>query len=313
VRTRVRVRYQFKFVAVADGSSVKAISFGEAHDTADKALNKAETAAYKKALIRTFTIAAGEDDPDSIDPNQQDEERAAAPGARRTRRQQSMDRARGTGGRTPAPTVPAPETPAPKGPAEPIEQHDALEPEADVAIATREAEVATVERERGQVVAQAASEQAAPGARRRRHTAQTVTEAKAEQQAQTWAPDQEDIDAAEQMSTATEQHLAGNPPRVDAAYIPAPTGKDVAGAEQNAPQAPAAPPAPPTTQTEQRAEAVSEVKSALRRAWSARGLTRDQANNLGDKVTGKPRTEWMLNLNDLRRVLKAIENGETAE
>lgn len=273
IRTRVRVRFQFRFVSVADGSRVKVIVLGEAHDTADKALNKAETAAYKKALIRTFSIVAGEKDPDSIDPNAEDENRAAAtaPGARRSRRERSIDQSRGTAGKS-APTAPAA---APRGPAAPVEQHDALEPvasEADVAIAAQEAARAAIERER----------------------AQTITEAAAERREQTWRPAQEDIDAAEEMSTATEQHLAGNPAKVDEAFIPAPQPERQA------------------TQTEQRAEDIAAIKSELRRAWSARGLTREQANTIGDRVTGKPRTEWMLRKDTLGQVLKAIQDGETA-
>lgn len=46
-----------------DGSSVRAVSVGEGHDFADKAVSKAMTMAYKTCLGQVFAIAT-EDDPD---------------------------------------------------------------------------------------------------------------------------------------------------------------------------------------------------------------------------------------------------------
>lgn len=53
VHTVITVRYTF---FAADGSSVSAVTVGEAADTADKASNKALSAAYKYALMQTFCI-----------------------------------------------------------------------------------------------------------------------------------------------------------------------------------------------------------------------------------------------------------------
>lgn len=64
VQTVVRLEGSFAFVA-ADGSSVVSGPFlGEAHDTSDKAANKAMTAALKYCLIQTFTIPTQHDDAD---------------------------------------------------------------------------------------------------------------------------------------------------------------------------------------------------------------------------------------------------------
>jgi len=65
--TRVVVRSTFKFYAV-DGSYVETTTYGEARDAGDKAFNKAETAAWKYALIETLCIAEG-DDPDHYNPS----------------------------------------------------------------------------------------------------------------------------------------------------------------------------------------------------------------------------------------------------
>lgn len=62
LQQRVVLKGTFRFVA-ADGSRTRKITmYGEARDSGDKAFNKAETAAYKYALIETFVI--GGDDPD---------------------------------------------------------------------------------------------------------------------------------------------------------------------------------------------------------------------------------------------------------
>lgn len=51
----VTLKGEFTFLA-ADGSSLKATTFGEAMDSGDKATNKAMSAALKYALMQTFTI-----------------------------------------------------------------------------------------------------------------------------------------------------------------------------------------------------------------------------------------------------------------
>lgn len=113
-------------------------------------------------------------------------------------------------------------------------------------------------------------------------------------------------------ATVTEQ-VAQTQERV---WTPDPA--DVAHAEANAPKAidPAAPSvqptAPPASKSEERAESVQDLRRAIREAYTARGETREYANTLGDHITGKPRAAWFANMTDLKRVLKAIENGEVA-
>jgi hypothetical protein len=52
----VTVGAEFDFVAVADGSKHTVVTYGEAQDTADKATNKAMSAAYKYAAFLAFCI-----------------------------------------------------------------------------------------------------------------------------------------------------------------------------------------------------------------------------------------------------------------
>jgi hypothetical protein len=52
----VTVAAEFDFVAVADGSKHTVVTYGEAQDTADKATNKAMSAAYKYAAFLAFCI-----------------------------------------------------------------------------------------------------------------------------------------------------------------------------------------------------------------------------------------------------------------
>ena len=62
----VTVKVKYAFVAVEDGSSCAAITYGEAMDSADKATNKAMSAAYKYAVIQTFCIPTeGDNDADA--------------------------------------------------------------------------------------------------------------------------------------------------------------------------------------------------------------------------------------------------------
>jgi hypothetical protein len=62
----VTVEVEFDFVAVEDGSVHTVKVFGEAMDSADKATNKAMSAAYKYATILTFCIPTeGDNDADT--------------------------------------------------------------------------------------------------------------------------------------------------------------------------------------------------------------------------------------------------------
>jgi len=61
--TTVKVKYTF---AADDGSSFQVVTYGEAMDSADKATNKAMSAAYKYAVIQTFCIPTeGDNDADA--------------------------------------------------------------------------------------------------------------------------------------------------------------------------------------------------------------------------------------------------------
>ena len=62
----VTVRVKYRFYATEDASTVDAYVFGEAMDSADKATNKAMSAAYKYAVIQTFCIPTeGDNDADA--------------------------------------------------------------------------------------------------------------------------------------------------------------------------------------------------------------------------------------------------------
>ena len=61
----VTVRAQFDFVSAEDGSRHEVVTYGEAMDSADKATNKAMSAAYKYAAFMTFCIPTeGDNDAD---------------------------------------------------------------------------------------------------------------------------------------------------------------------------------------------------------------------------------------------------------
>jgi hypothetical protein len=65
----VTVTAEFDFVSSHDGSKVTARSFGEAMDSADKATNKAMSAAYKYTAFQTFCIPTeGDNDADGSTP-----------------------------------------------------------------------------------------------------------------------------------------------------------------------------------------------------------------------------------------------------
>lgn len=62
----VTVRVEFDFVSSIDGSAHTCITYGEAMDSADKATNKAMSAAYKYACLQTFCIPTeGDNDADA--------------------------------------------------------------------------------------------------------------------------------------------------------------------------------------------------------------------------------------------------------
>ena len=62
----VTVEAEFDFVSARDGSQHTARTFGEAMDSADKATNKAMSAAYKYAAFQTFCIPTeGDNDADA--------------------------------------------------------------------------------------------------------------------------------------------------------------------------------------------------------------------------------------------------------
>jgi hypothetical protein len=62
----VILKITYTFVSSEDGSSYSITTFGEAMDSSDKATNKAQTSAYKYAMIQTFAIpiVGEENDPD---------------------------------------------------------------------------------------------------------------------------------------------------------------------------------------------------------------------------------------------------------
>jgi len=62
----VTVEAEFDFISASDGSKHTARTFGEAMDSADKATNKAMSAAYKYAAFQTFCIPTeGDNDADA--------------------------------------------------------------------------------------------------------------------------------------------------------------------------------------------------------------------------------------------------------
>lgn len=64
----VTVECEFRFISAIDGSTHVAKTYGEAMDSADKATNKAMSAAYKYAAFQTFCIPVDVQDADSNTP-----------------------------------------------------------------------------------------------------------------------------------------------------------------------------------------------------------------------------------------------------
>ena len=62
----VTVRVRFSFISTIDGSRHDAVLYGEAMDSADKATNKAMSAAYKYCVLLTFCIPTEAEDADSV-------------------------------------------------------------------------------------------------------------------------------------------------------------------------------------------------------------------------------------------------------
>jgi hypothetical protein len=63
----VTVEAEFDFISAEDGSTHTVRTFGEAMDSADKATNKAMSAAYKYAALMAFAIPTeGDNDADSV-------------------------------------------------------------------------------------------------------------------------------------------------------------------------------------------------------------------------------------------------------
>lgn len=80
----VTVEVEFDFVAASDGSKHTIKTFGEAMDSADKATNKAMSAAYKYACMQAFCIPTeGDNDADAttheIAPRQPRQQREEGP------------------------------------------------------------------------------------------------------------------------------------------------------------------------------------------------------------------------------------------
>ena len=76
----VTVHAEFDFVSAKDGSKHTAATYGEAMDTADKATNKAMSAAYKYAAFMTFAIPTeGDNDADATTHELQPRDEAPEP------------------------------------------------------------------------------------------------------------------------------------------------------------------------------------------------------------------------------------------
>jgi hypothetical protein len=77
-------------------------------------------------------------------------------------------------------------------------------------------------------------------------------------------------------------------------------------AEEHVARAPAAAAA---TKDDARGETIGQLKNELRRAWTARGMNREDVNALGRKLTGKEPTEFLFNLTDLQSIKKRRRGG----
>jgi hypothetical protein len=93
VNTFARLTYDFRFIAIEDGSELVTTVIGEGSDTQDKAVRKATTSAWKIALIQTFALITGEPDPDGSDGGYANN--VAEPSAGPTQAQRAVSKAKG--------------------------------------------------------------------------------------------------------------------------------------------------------------------------------------------------------------------------
>lgn len=75
------VEYEYRFIAVEDGSEISVTVVGEGIDSQDKAIRKATTSASKIAFINAFTLITGEIDPDAQDGGADAQKEARVPEA----------------------------------------------------------------------------------------------------------------------------------------------------------------------------------------------------------------------------------------
>jgi hypothetical protein len=293
VQLITRLRYEVSFISTLDGSRMTSNSYGESQDTGDKGIRRAATAAYKEILLRTFSIVSGEDDPDAFDPN------AEPPvTVRNDRGAQQMEKAA-------QPRVPR----AKRAGATKQEETASAAPEAAPAVPETAPEAVT----QAQPTEEARPAAAAP--KRETAPAQPEPAAPAEQPAAAAAPVRETQTPAEQRGADWKVDPA------DVAHAEADLAQRSGQVDANVAAAAAAPPArevqqlpePAKTQADTRFENIGEARAAIMEAYKARGMSRDEVNLLGDQVAQKPRAKWFASLPDLRKVLKAIENGEVAD
>lgn len=92
-RTLAVVEMEYTFFSALDGSSMVVSAVAESADTGDKALSKAITTAYKKAMLQTFMIVSEEPDVDYGN-IEEEVEAASERSVLRDRGEQARDRAR---------------------------------------------------------------------------------------------------------------------------------------------------------------------------------------------------------------------------
>lgn len=280
VQLLTRLRYEVAFISTLDGSRMTSNSYGESQDTGDKGIRRAATAAYKEILLRTFSIVSGEDDPDAFDPN------AEPPVTVRNDRsaqniekaaQPRVPRAKRAGTTKQEETAPAEAPAAPAEAPTPATTGGAAQPTEEARPAAARPQRETAPAEQPAAPAEQPAAAAAPV-----REAQTPNEKRSED----WKPDPADIAHAEATAPA-----AATPPAREVQQLPEPT----------------------QTQAEARLENIGDARAAIMQAYTARGMSRDEVNLLGDQVTEKPRARWFASLPDLKKVLKAIENGQMAD
>lgn len=308
IRVRTAVDYEVDFISAIDGSKFTARAFGEAHSNDDKGTRKAETQAYKEILLRVFSITSGEEDPDATDPSEADtgamvaQDRGGQARQRATRRRGAKADDSATVAESTSPAAAAPDATGTTGSptAAPEESTPDPEPEEQAAAATDPAAGSAAEppaeetprarriRERREAAARAEQgtpepEQspAAPEEAPAEPTKVREQKSNAEQRSDDWKPDPEDIKAAEEIV-----HEPGSRPVERAAD--------------------------PQTQSDQHAETVTEMRARiLGLEADYPDYTRDVLNALGDQMSdGQPRTRWFSNITFLKKLEKAVQQGE---